>query len=403
MTRMPKKLGSGAGSLYFDKSRQKWLVQEYVLDYETRKTKRKVKSFYTKEEAEKYLQASMYQKENPIYIRNNGMPINEIMRNNLQKKFDTNLIRERQYARVLQTIETLEKSYIAKKNIEDITSDELQGYFNTLKDYSNSYIKKIYEQYAQAFRYALDKGYIIRNPMSEVIKPRSNKKDKVVRALELEEQQQLTDYLTSKTIQECPYRNAFLIQMYMGLRIGEVLALQNSDINLKHNILRVDKTLTTDLNDKVIIGDTTKTYAGIRDLPIPQFMLPYIMEQMEQGRNNQNGQLFLNSKGNLVDPRNANVALKKILKDNFGITDITTHSLRHTYGTRCVEAGMRAVALQRLMGHTDVSITLNTYTSVFNRYKQSEIDKVNNYYLDNALLSNDKMRLQDKNDDELER
>ena len=51
----------------------------------------------------------MYQKENPIYIKNNGMPINEIMRNNLQKKFDTNLIRERQYARVLQTIEKIEK------------------------------------------------------------------------------------------------------------------------------------------------------------------------------------------------------------------------------------------------------------------------------------------------------
>ena len=64
---------------------------------------------------------------------------------------------------------------------------------------------------------------------------------------------------------------------------------------------------------------------------------------------------------------------------------------RHTYGTRCIEAGMRAVALQRLMGHTDVSITLNTYTSVFNKYKQSELDKVNNYYLDNALLSSRKI------------
>ena len=151
---MPKKAGTGVGSIYFDKSKNKWMVQEYILDYITKKTKRKVKSFSSKEEAEKYLQAIMYQRENPIYIKNNGLPINEIMRNNLQKKFDTNLIRERQYARVLQTIETIEKSYIAKKNIEDITSDELQGYFNTLKDYSNSYIKKIFEQYSQYFKYA---------------------------------------------------------------------------------------------------------------------------------------------------------------------------------------------------------------------------------------------------------
>jgi hypothetical protein len=48
---------------------------------------------------------------------------------------------------------------------------------------------------------------------------------------------------------------------------------------------------------------------------------------------------------------------------------------------------MRAVALQRLMGHTDVSITLNTYTSVFNKYKEAELEKVNNYYMNNDIVN----------------
>ena len=73
------------------------------------------------------------------------------------------------------------------------------------------------------------------------------------------------------------------------------------------------------------------------------------------------------------------------------ITDITSHSLRHTYGTRCIEAGMRAVALQRLMGHTDVAITLNTYTSVFNKYKETELEKVNNYYMNNEIVNVDNL------------
>ena len=394
---MPKKSGSGAGSLYFDNTKKKWLVQRYVTDYKTGKSIRKTKIFSSEEEGKKYLSTLMYQKENPLYIKNNGLPINELMRVNLQKKLDMNLIQERQFKRIEQTLNLIEKSYISHKNIEDIDSEELQGYFNTLRDYSNSYIKKIYEQYAQAFKYAMDKGYIVRNPMTEVIKPKSNKEDKIVRALEVEEQQQLTDFLVNKTLKECPYKNAFLIQMYMGLRIGEVLALRNSDIDLRHNLLRVDKTLTTDKNENVIIGKTTKTYAGIRDLPIPPFMQTFIIEQMEQGKDNIDNQMFLSRNGNLVDPRNANEALKKILKDNFNITDITTHSLRHTYGTRCIEAGMRAVALQRLMGHTDVSITLNTYTSVLNKYKQSELSKVNDYYLNNSLLPNE---LLDKSTDE---
>ena len=87
------------------------------------------------------------------------------------------------------------------------------------------------------------------------------------------------------------------------------------------------------------------------------------------------------------------IIAKKILKELFNITDISTHSLRHTYGTRCIEAGMSAVALQRLMGHNDVSVTLNTYTSVFNKYKESELEKVNNYYLNNNLIPSKEIQL----------
>ena len=145
-----------------------------------------------------------------------------------------------------------------------------------------------------------------------------------------------------------------------------------------------------DKNLKVIMGDTTKTYAGIREIPIPENIRGSLIEQMRIAKNNRDGQLFLSQNGNLIDGRNANRILKIRLKE-LGIDGITTHSLRHTYGTRCVEAGMRAVALQRLMGHTDVSVTLNTYTSVFNKYKESELQKVNDYYLSNDIFSPEKL------------
>lgn len=58
------------------------------------------------------------------------------------------------------------------------------------------------------------------------------------------------------------------------------------------------------------------------------------------------------------------------------------------FGAGCIESGMRAVALQRLMGHTDITITLNTYTSIFNKYKLEEIEKVNDYFVNNNILNN---------------
>lgn len=374
------------GSIYYDKSRKKWRAQIYERNYQTGKYTKKTRSFDTESEARQYVDAIMYQSSNSIYIKNNGIPLSQLMRANIQRKLDTNLISENQYGRVLKTIKLIEKSTISNKKIDEITGDEIQDYLNSIKHYSNSYIKKIYEQFNQSFKYAINRSYIYKNPMNDVVRPKSKKKDKIVRALTVEEQQEFTEYLININPLEYTYKNVFLVQMYMGLRVGEVLALKSTDIDLQHNIIKIDKTLTTDINGKVVVGFSTKTSAGNRELPIPEYLRPHIMEQMSISKDNENKQLFLSKNGNLVDNRNVNRMLKKTLKELLNITDISTHSLRHTYGTRCIEAGMSAVALQRLMGHNDVSVTLNTYTSVFNRYKEAELEKVNNYYLTNNLM-----------------
>ena len=62
-----------------------------------------------------------------------------------------------------------------------------------------------------------------------------------------------------------------------------------------------------------------------------------------------------------------------------------------------LKAGMAPVVVQRLMGHKDISVTLNTYTSVFDKFKEREIDKVNQYYLEENLFANNNQKLIDNN------
>lgn len=379
----------GYGTIYYDKKKKRFIANYRIMDKETHKEKRLKKIFRTEQEAQEFLSTLNYQKGNELFIENNGIPLNQLMRAHLKKKLDMNLISESQFARVEKTIEVIEKSDLSKRKIDEISSDDIQDYLNTLTDYSNSYIKMIFEQFSQSYKFAVNRGYIIRNPLVDVIKPKSKKPNKIVRALELEEQQKFTEYLMNKTIEEEPYKNLFLLQMYCGLRVGEACALRNTDINLQKNLIKVDKTLTTDKNGAIVMGSQTKTYAGMREIPIPEFIRDSIIEQMRIAENHKDKQLFLSQSGRYIDSRNVNSILKNRLK-KLGIEGISTHSLRHTYGTRCVEAGMRAVALQRLMGHTDVGITLNTYTSVFNRYKESELEKVNQYYMNNELFKNTK-------------
>ena len=390
---MARKKNSGIGSVYYNKDRRNWIASFYILDAETKKEKRVRKTFQTREEAERYLRIMQYQKGNEIFIKNNSIPVFELMRLIQKRKLDTNQISKIAYSRLQSTLNVIDKSEVAHKDINDITSEELQEYFNTLTYYSNSYISKIIEQFSQAFRYAMNKGFLLTNPMYDTIVPKSIKLDKTIRALDIEEQQRLTQYLINSSTDDEPYKTAFLIEMYMGLRIGEVLALKKENINLMHNLIYVNNTMTRDENGKRIIGETTKTRAGIREVPIPKNIRSEIIDQLKLADVHKDGLLFVSNAGTYADPVNANHVLKRICK-NLDINDVTSHSLRHTFATRCIEAGMRAVALQRLMGHSSVSITLNTYTSVFNKYKNSELEKVNNYYMNNEIFKNESKALE---------
>ena len=374
----------GEGSIYYIEKRKKWSAQ-YTITVGGKQVRKTVYGNTKREVADKLLDLRVQMKDIDL-IKEHGMSIIQIMKDIRDKKFNSNRIKEGQYTRITKTIEKIENSSLGKLNVKDISNDDIQKFLNDNKNYSNSYIKKLYEQLNQAFNFAMKNKYILQNPMDDVIKPKSTKEDKEVRALTIEEQQSLSNYLLNCTINEETYKNVFLIQMYLGLRIGETLALNINDIDIEKQIINVNKTLTLGKDNEVIMGDTTKTYASKRTVPIPDFLIPSIKEQLEVAKENKDNMLFLYN-DHYISHSVANSRLKRILKSTLGMEakDISTHSLRHTFATRCIEAGMSAVVLQRLIGHTDISITLNTYTSVFNRFKESELEKVMEYYKTNSL------------------
>ena len=375
------------GTMYYDKGAKIWRCWFYILNPTTLKKERKSKSFKLEQDAKDFLSTLKYQKESILYGENNGIPLNLLIQSNIEKKYDLGLIGGNQYNRLKTTLATIQKWDLATKNIDELTSDEIQAYMNSLRHYSNSFIIKIHQLIYNAYSTAQKKGYIVRNPMIDVIRPKSNKENKEVRAMTIEEQQVFTNYLMSMPISLEPYKNVFLLQMFLGLRIGEALALKKTDINLQKNIVSVRRTLTVDKDKNLIVGNKTKTYFGKRDIPIPEFIRNSVIEQMKQADNNKDNLLFTSKNNTLVFTNNVNYRLKRILKA-MGIEGISSHSLRHTFGTRCIEAGMRAVAVQRLLGHKDVAVTLNTYTTIFDRYKEQEIEKLNDYYINNEIVSN---------------
>ena len=215
-----RRRGNGEGTVFEDKKNKRWIGQYIAGTSADGKSIRK--SVYGKTQKE------VLNKLNEIKYK-----MNKIMEDIREEKLASNTISGGQYARLKWTINKIKNSKIGNMKIQDITKDDIQEFLNSIKDLSDSYIKKIYEQFVQAYRRAEIKKYISYNPMYEVIKPKSNKQTKVVEALNINVQKEFTQYLNKVSIVDEPYKNIFLIQMYMGLRIGEVLALSKENIDLE--------------------------------------------------------------------------------------------------------------------------------------------------------------------------
>lgn len=381
-----KRRGNGEGTIFQDKKNNRWIGQYISGIDDNGKAIRSSVYGKTKQEVINKLSEVKYQINNKIYVEKNGIELIKIMEDIREEKLDSNTISGGQYARLNWTIKKIKDSNLVNAKLQDITKDDIQKFFNSIKYLSDSYIKKIYEQFVQAYKRAEQKRYITDNPMEYVIKPKSDKETKEIEALDINVQKEFTNYLSNISIENERYKNVFLIQLYMGLRIGEVLALSIDNIDFDKKLLYVRKTLTNDKGFAVILGNKTKTYSGKRDLPIPEFLIPVFKEQIKYANQYLHNLIF--TIGNdYIKTSSINEGIKRIFTKELNLDSkkISSHCLRHTYGTRCIEAGMPAVVLQRLMGHKDVRVTLNTYTSVFNKFKEHELEKVNNYLQDNKI------------------
>lgn len=322
----------------------------------------------------------MYEKSHSKYVQKNGIKLIDVINTLIEQKYKLNIIADRQYRTLLQHKKKIEQNKIANIEIQKIQTSDIQEFLYTTVNYSQSYIKKLLCLISSAFEDAQNKNIIYANPMKSVIVPKSKKETKVVRALTMEEQKKLTEYLINTSVYDEPYRLVFLIQMYCGLRIGEVLALKNSDFDLNNDYLYVRRTLTEDKDGKIIMKEKTKTFSGKRDLKIPTFLKSFIIEQIEISKHNKNGLLFT-YRNQYVRYHSINSVIKRIFRSNLGLSDegISSHVLRHSFATRLREAGIDIKVAQTLMGHADISETLNTYTEVQESFKISELEKMSTF------------------------
>lgn len=372
---MAKRNYNGEGTIYYSEK-----LQRYVAQFTDPYTKKR-KSLYSKDEKtlKKKLRDALKDAENGKYLEKSNDTIVNIANKIIERKHNANITGSSAYLRAKGTLAIIEKSDIAETPIQNISKDDLQNFFNSLKDYSNSYISKIFQLVKLSFDEAIKDELIVKNPMLHIIKPKSNKPDKKVEALTLEQHQVFINSLDNEI-----YKDIFLIAINTGMRCGEILALQPDDVDLENKIIKVSKTITRNDYDNYTLKSSTKTYAGKREIPFDDNLKEVLLNSINAKENNEFDLIFsLNHK--IIRPSTLNIVFKRICKNLDFNGNYNFHMLRHTFATRCIESGMPAHVLQKLLGHTDVSITINTYTSIFNKYKKEEFDKFLEYKKTNKI------------------
>lgn len=388
-----KKRGNGEGTIFKREINGKtyWIAEYTIEMYDKNgKRKRKTISGKTRQEVKLKLEKVITELNTNSYVDKSKITFKTIAKEYIDTEYLMNKLKPSSYKRKLLTLNEISKHYIADMELQKITEKDLKDFFIYITKYSNSVIAKIYGIINQTFKIAVRKNILRYNFLDDQIEfsiPYSNIKDKQIKAFTIEEQQQFVKALKEDT--KYRYKYQFLIALFTGMRMGEINALDLDDIDFKNKIIHIRRTITRGLDERAMIGTYTKTINGTRDIIMDNHVENILKEYLSSSYYQENDLhlLFCNSKKECISTDTTNMMFKYIC-EQYNIGDgfkLHQHMLRHTFATRCIEAGMPASVLAKIMGHANVSTTLNVYCDVFDKFKQTHIDLSYNYLKENGL------------------
>ena len=177
------------------------------------------------------------------------------------------------------------------------------------------------------------------------------------------------------------YENQYRFILQTGLRTGELIGLKWKDVDFENKTVKIQRSMEY----RYSIGEwrvgEPKSKSGYRTIPLTDEAIRILLEQKEKNKKIKiipmewSEYIFLCRKGEPVKNSTYDTALFKIC-EKAGINKFSMHVLRHTFATRCIEAGMKPKTLQMLLGHSNIGITMNLYVHTTEEEKKKEMDLV---------------------------
>lgn len=277
------------------------------------------------------------------------------------------------------------KSIIGHLRLRDVKPLHCQAVFQNMETaYQVSTIKQTYITLGTMFKSARLNGLIDRHPMDGVrfSKPMCDPKD--IHYLSVDEQKKFLQVAVSSQNYE-----VYRLILETGLRTGEVIGLTWDSIDWKARTLTVSKVMEFRHNHHEWRAGPPKTRSGYRTIPLTQTAYDLLLELYENRETRKESASLRSTALEYSDSRNGRKYLLQMkdlvfvnrrtgnpnknssydthlykLCDKAGIGHFCMHALRHTYATRAIECGVPPKTLQKLLGHANLSTTMDRYVHV---------------------------------------
>ncbi len=290
-------------------------------------------------------------------------------KNGTKNKYE-NLIR----THIIPELGAMKLSELNTTVINDFLNEKLQnGRLDGSGGLSHSYVRSISVIISSAINFAVTEELCF--PLKNGIKKPSLRKT-VPKVMSVEDQKTLERDIRQNI---SPEGIGVLLSLYTGLRIGEVCALSWKDIDFRQKIIYVNHTVSRIISDEtdrktVLILDEPKTVSSKRIIPIPSQIFQILYDYSQDSKS----PYVVSTTESFVSPRTFSERVHRLFKKS-NVKKLNYHGLRHTFATRCIEVGVDIKSLSEILGHSNVSITLNTYVHSSMEMKKTQLEKLNFY------------------------
>lgn len=314
------------------------------------------------------------------------------------KEYKKDNIRPTTYSSYEYIIRVHIKPGLGKAHIRELKPEQIQKFYNERKasGLSSRTVRYIHVVLHEALEQAMRNNLIVRNVSEATTLPKQEKKE--MRVLTVEEQNKFLKVLSGDKL-----GILFKLDLASGMRRGELLGLNWKDVDLKEGVIRVTRSLSrtkvnfdkeSKENKTAIVIQKPKTKKGERSIPLFSSIVSDLKEHKATEKDKlkdlgwddikikqhfKDGLVFTNELGGHIEPRNLTRKFYKLI-DATKIPSTNFHALRHSFATRLLEMNESPKVVQEILGHSSITLTLDTYSHVMPELKKAAVDKLSGLF-----------------------